>query len=262
MIRFVKVDGVEAENSALPQVNITPEGQAMGAVPGWAVMLDPTYIELPTGFSGETALNRASGRLVSATRDSTDPEKVEEDGLDFIRAYGDSYLQFLGDRDIDPERWSMVAVFKKDPDSTNRPRNFIVISEPGDTGEGISLSISHSTQSGRVIVYEYDENVENMPQRISADASLLDNELKLVIVTFSVDNGLKIYVDGELLAEEPDDRRPLTHGFEAGEYRLMRFFRGQWGMVGMLNTDLGAAENTGHRRAIEKFLMDNYSISA
>lgn len=259
MINYMKVNGVTLKDSALPQVTITPEGRAMGAAPGWAVMIDPAYITLPVGYSGDTALNRVSGRMISATQDGTFPEIVQENGNPMILAEGSNYLQTLGDADIDPEEWTVFSVIRGL--EVARARNFIVLSEPGDSGSGISLSISYSANSGELIVYEYDDNVSGMPQRLSVDAGFLDGSIKLVMVTFSVRDGLRAYINGELVGYEPNDRRPLTHGYQAGEYRMHRHFRGYYGMTGILNADLGKAENTGHRRAIEKFLMAKYGIS-
>lgn len=266
MIKFQKITGVSLQDSSLPKITISPEGQAMGAVPGWACMFDPEYITIPSSPEENSALNRSSGRFVLTGRgSSSSPEKVEEDGLPFIRAYGQDFLNMLGDRDVDPERWTVFAVIKNDPEDvtgSGRARNFIVLSEPGDTADGISLSVSYSNQTGNFIVYEYDDDVPNMPQRISVEAGLLDNELALVMATFSVENGIKAYVNGQLAGEEPDDKRPLTHGYNADQYRFFRLFRGQYGMAGILSADLGSPENEGHRRAIEKFLMNKYSISA
>lgn len=260
MIKYMKINGVTLKDSALPQVTLTPEGRAMGAAPGWAVMLDPTYISIPVGFSGDTALNRASGRMISATKDSTSPEIVQENGNPMILAEGNNYLQTLGDVDINPEEWTVFSVIKG-IEISGRPRNFIVISEPGNSDSGISLSISYSSQTGQLIVYEYDDDVSGMPQRLPVDAGLIDGSIKLVMVTFSVRDGLRAYVNGELMGHEPNDRRPLTHGYQAGEYRMHRKFRGYYGITGILNADLGKAENTGHRRDIEKFLMAKYGIS-
>lgn len=258
MINYMKVSGVTLKDSALPQVALTPEGQAMGAAPGWAVMIDPAYISLPVGNSGDTALNRASGRMISAIQDSTSPEIVQENGNPMLFTGEDNYLQTLGDVDINPEEWTVFSVIRG---LGTRPRNFIVISDPGDSDSGISLSISYSSNSGDLIVYEYDAHTRGMPHRLSFDAGLIDGSIKLVMVTFSVRDGLRAYVNGELMGHEPNDRRPLTHGYQAGEYRMHRLFRGYYGMTGILNADLGKAENTGHRRAIEKFLMAKYGIS-
>lgn len=260
MIKYMKVNGVTLKGSELPQVVLTPEGRAMGAAPGWAVMVDPAYISLPVGFSGDTALNRSSGRMVTATKDATSPEIVQENGNPMILADKDNYLQIQGDVDINPEEWTVFSVLKIA--SVSRPRNFIVISDPGNSDSGISLSISYSSQIGDLIVYEFDHNTTSQPRRLSVEAGLLDGSIKLVMVTFSVRDGLRAYVNGELMGYEPDDKRPLTHGYQAGEYRMFRFFRGYYGMTGILNADLGKAENTGHRRAIEKFLMAKYGISA
>lgn len=257
MIKYMKVSGVTLKDSELPQVTLTPEGRAMGAVPGWAFMIDPAYIPLPVGGSGDTAFNRVSGRMIFVDTGNS-PEIVQENGNPMILAEGDNFLQTLGDVDINPEEWTVFSVIRG---VDGRARNFIVLSEPGDSDSGVSLSISYSANSGDLIVYEYANDAGGIPQRLSAPAGLNDGSIKLVMVTFSVRDGLRAYVNGELVAYEPDDKRPLTHGYQAGEYRMHRRFRGYYGMSGILNADLGKDENTGHRRAIEKFLMSKYGIS-
>src|SRR5690625_2178281 len=57
MIRFLKLYGVDLGASSLPQVLRTPEGQAMGAIPGWSILADPSYMDVSEGSIRNRALS-------------------------------------------------------------------------------------------------------------------------------------------------------------------------------------------------------------
>ncbi|MGO3056994.1 MAG: hypothetical protein ACTID3_08690 [Halomonas sp.] len=259
MIKLIEVDGVSANSAALPVIQRTPEGEAMGAIPQWNTLIDPLYIGIPSDITPErTALDRAAGVMMEATRSQSPHIPYVSDML--MQCIDGTYLQMRGEVDINPNEWTVFATIR--PVVENRPRNFIVLSDPANSTDGISLSISYSAQTGDIVVYEYDTNESGQPQRLLVNAGLTDTQkTSLVMVTFSTTHGLKVFVDGVLLGAAPDDKRPLTRGYSAGQYNYFRLFRGAFGMSGSLNLDLGAPVNTSYRRAIERFLMTKYGIS-
>jgi len=59
MKRIIQLSGVSLpSNVNMPKVTRTPEGEAMGHVPGWAMLLDPDYI------NGGAPRNRARANEV------------------------------------------------------------------------------------------------------------------------------------------------------------------------------------------------------
>lgn len=264
MIRFLEVDGVRLADGPLPVIARTPEGRAMGHVPGWALMTDPDYVKVPDAATVEqrTVLDRVSGTKLLASRSVGETELITDpaSGQTLVHASGEdgTYLQWYGESDINPDRWTVWAVLAGEG---NRSRNFIILSDPGNSSSGISLSISYSMASGDLRIYEYDADTTGVPQRLSAPAGLNSGGLKLVMATFSIESGLKIFVNGELAAAAPEDRRALTRGYQAGGYRMFRLFRGRYGMAGILNLDLGAPQHVAYRQAVERFLMEKYVIA-
>ncbi len=81
------------------------------------------------------------------------------------------------------------------------------------------------------------------------------------MVTFSVTDGLRIFIDGVQIAAEPSDLRPLDNAYHAGEYTLLRSPDGEIGMMGILSTCLGTDDKAAERSAIFSFLMAKYGIT-
>lgn len=272
MKKFIKIDGVDFSDTPLPSVGITPEGEAMGYIPGWSFMADPDFLTIPGSSSpGElTTLDRVNGVMVPSQRSSPPiPEKTTINGQTFIDLVGgQAVLVYDPQVDINQDEWTIWAVLAP-TDESNAAANFIVggKGESGDFESGeISPALAYSQVTGNVVLYEwggFSSSSGNVgPTRILAEVGLdRDGETPaLVVATFSTALGLRIRVNGSLAASEPGDTRPFDAKFEADEYRCWRSFRGKQGMVGIIGNDLSKPENSGYRRAIEEFLMNKYGI--
>lgn len=260
MIRYQKVSGVNLENSnGLPTIKRTPEGIAMGAVPGWSMMYDPDYTGPDLYIRNRAVPNRLSPGLNAVGITSFD------NGTPAFLASDASTLRIEPQTgDVDPDRWSVFFVVQ-DYATTSGYRQNIIVPVAGSTLGEVCLNIAlNPYDNGRLVVYSTTSysSVETEAGRIGYDANLVSTSIspQLFIVTFSIENGLTIRRNGVQVAVEANDRRPLTAGFSKQEMRLFYGLRGKYGMTGVINTDLSATENAGHLRAIESFLLGKYGI--
>lgn len=257
MIKFSKMHDVHTSgNNTLPVIVQSAEGKAMAHIPGWASLFDPAHIAL--GERG--VLNRASGARITATTLRT-PEFFHDpaSGQPLIRLPADpeTSLHFAGDAPINPEAWSIWRVFRP---AAVPSRQYLVIDDHADEAinNELGLSIGYAPSSQNLTVYEYGRNQPGVPVRLSANLGAASRGLMLVMVTFSTREGLRIFDGGRLVASAPNDRRALVNGTR--DYRWNRYMRGDLGAWGHLNVDLGWAEHSGYRRAIEQYLIGKYSI--
>lgn len=260
MIRYQRISGVTLKDpTGLPGIEITPEGQAMGAVPGWSVFLDPSYSQDDPPF----IRNRAQPN-------GNDPLSLGE--FEYGEINGNTAFLMTNEAGgavhepqkgaIDPERWTVFFVCDDlvQTEPTQIPR---IIAPVDDGAGGIALNFGYNSTSTGIIVYEEVQFAPGNPTRLRYDPPtrlFLRESPSLIMATFSIERGINIFDGGELVESEPNDTRPLTVATGAGESRWLRFMRGKVGMCGLLNADLSAPENTGHRRSIERFLMDKYGI--
>lgn len=259
MIKYQKIQGVKlSEATSLPNIVRTPEGVAMGAVPGWAVLLDPAYVSI----SDNTVLNRARGVVSSADNTLTFNDLPSGHPAFFAGITGGSSspINIDGTADINPSAWTVIYVGRPQENDSFIPR--ICIPKSG-ASEVMSLNIGLAADTRSTNIYENSINVGGQPIRLSYEPSNNFSErdsATLLMYTFSEDRGLAIFDGGEKVAEDISDTRPLDFGTAAGEWGFGISLNGWHGLYGLLNIDLGAPENTGHRRSIEKFLMDKYDI--
>ena len=255
MIKYQKIQGVElTEVSSLPKIEQTPEGLAMGGIPSWVAFVDPNYVVESPGQVRNRAIPNAMG---SATSDvATGNFANGEISFDHTE---DPFNLTLPVNGIDNNTWS--AFFVANVEGGSGIQRIFRSSPTLEEGEGVGLNVAFNISGDRIIVYEPSDSSSGQTQRLSYTGGFDEiDRAQLFMVTFSTTHGLKIYVDGELVASEPGDKAPLTNGHEVSNLLMYRSTRGDYGMGGLLNIDLGASENTGHRRAIEKFLMDKYGI--
>lgn len=245
-----------AAGFTLPQPNnlsrivLTPEGKAMGGVPGWNTMIDPAYL-----VSG-SPLNRASGQLALVDGEAT--VGSFSNGEPAFTYSGASY-EIKPQNAISGSEWTLFSVL--DLSLTSGSFNLIIPTITVDGVSQIGLRAAVIGSTGNLFVYPGSGN--NDP-RLSTEGGLFNNRLTLVMITFSITAGLAIWSDGNLIATAPTDKRPLTAGISSDQWSLFRRNQvdsGRVGMTGILNTDMSLPENAGYRRAIERFLMTKYGIS-
>lgn len=257
MIKYQKVSGVTLDSSSgLPSITSTPEGLAMGSVPGWAVFIDPDYSD------GTSVRNRAIANTVPALSDPADFTQINGQTAFNLTEVNPSQIESPGG-DINPDRWTVFFVSSDTSEHPNTTRQHVVTPYVAASDVVcLHISVVNTTSAVAVTIYENSERSAGQPYRLAHENSGLDSsDPSLIMCTFSIERGLSIFKNGEMVADEPNDLRPLNYGTKGDEYAMMMYRLCKQGMAGILNTDLSAPENTGHRRAIEKFLMSKYGIS-
>jgi hypothetical protein len=260
MIRYQKLQGVNFDSStALTSIDITPEGKAMGAVPGWQMLIDPDY--MVSGAPRNRALPNSVTSSSRSINTGTFPNGQTSMKID---APTDGITTIMPqDVAFNKTAWSVFVVIREDAEMTMDTAFFrSITSAPSG-----SLSLRLGTSSTGVVGGDRSINVWEgttttrvayVPEKIFAGRTVLH------MVTFSIRDGLSIFTNGKKVSSNPDDKRPLDQGDGAGEWRM--FYSSNMvadvGMAGVLSIDLAQPENSGHRRAIERFLMEKYGIAS
>ncbi|MGP9696231.1 hypothetical protein ACT3UG_01330 [Halomonas sp. AOP27-A1-34] len=256
MIQFQTINGLSLNTpTSLPRIQRTPEGIAMGAIPGWSVFIDPAYAN-----SG-SARNRAQpNRVPMFSGDIIFTTINGKPGFNLTNDFPARLMGPIGG-EINPERWSVFFVTSEMSINTYESRQEI-ISPIEELSSGICLRITMTEFAGYAVsIYEHSNRSPGQPIRLSYENAALNSAApSLIMCTFSVENGLSIWRNGIKVAAAENDKRALTFATDRDDYEMFRFRRGKQGMTGLLNIDLNAPENAGYRRAIEKYLMGKYSI--
>lgn len=255
MMRYQKLQGVNLDSSTtLPSINITPEGKAMGAVPGWQMLIDPDYM-----VSGAPR-NRALPNSITLTNMPIDLGSFPNGQASLhIDTYANGTTAITPqDVAFNKDEWSVFAVVREDAEQTSHTTLFRSITDAPSGLLSVRIGISSMGSGRQFSVWEgtTTRRLVYPPEKPFAGRTVL------LMVTFSIRDGLSIFTNGEKVASNPDDKRPLDQGDGAGEWRFRSTaVTADVGMMGVLSIDLSQPENTGHRRAIEKFLMTKYGIS-
>ncbi|RUR51426.1 hypothetical protein [Vreelandella populi] len=252
MRRYQMLQGVRVPNSSLPSIEITAEGRAMGAIPFWNTMLDPNYV------SGGKVRNRAVKATLQENTDGTPPTFGEfPNGERAFSQIVTPLNRSAAATDMNPNRWTVFVVQRGD---ASAPASREVLRTVAGVGAGeFSPRMGINASGDRASIYKSSSDAA-LRLGYTPESNYL-NRTVLLMFTFSIERGLAIFENGELVASAPDDVQPLTAGYSAGEYAWHRQMAGLVGMAGLLDADLSAPENAGYRRAIERFLMTKYGIS-
>lgn len=228
----------------------------MGAVPGWVAYHDPDYA------SEEFSLNRAQG-----VNDVARFPLVFSEFGNGQKCFGEDIagpgFAINMNVSLNPNAWTAFHVIQPvDGGSGLGPAKLVRWNQAAQEGD-ITLDIGFNRVNiDPYIVYESptDPTSGSGETRLTYDGGLADRTIPtLMMTTFSIENGLQIFDNGSLVESATNDKRPLTQGLD-GDQSFFRNSRGRFGLAGILNTDLGAPENTGHRKAIERFVMQKYGI--
>lgn len=259
MIRFQTTQGVNFPGATgLPTITRTPEGRAMGAVPGWAMLLDPSYGTEQAGLR-----NRAK-RAAMAGHSALGPSAISlalasanMGGQDAVYIPDDGGARLQPNVAFNPDAWTFFAVMKP----RARPSSFLGMAWSVDGATGRAPKIGLTADATRFQVWE-NTDPANSATRISYNAgSPLTGIPRLFMATFSTREGMRLYLDGTEVARAPGANLPFSRGAGAGQWEVFYAGRGWFGMTGLLDIDLGWAEHAGHRRAIAGFLRQKYGLS-
>lgn len=254
MISYLRMHGVSINNPNAPRVQVTDEGLALGG-PDWSALIDPAYVD------GLKIVNRASGHVEDAvvTGGGADlPMGQFPNGeIAFAPENGNS-IRFNPNSDINPEEFSMFAVAMPEPSPT---RQQIVGTFLEPTAPLLAPVFGLTNGGNGLRFYPYGES--------SGDGRLVYNQTFsgtgvpwLLMITFSTRDGLRGFVNDSEVVTVPDDRRPLQARYQAGQWGIFQGIFGLYGMVGVLNSDLGQPENSERRLSMARFLIHKYGIPA
>lgn len=126
----------------------------------------------------------------------------------------------------------------------------------------LALISTSGTGQNEIIMYENTMREADQPRRVDYQTNLETTGPNLVQWNFSTRNGCSIYFNGQKVAENVDDKRPLDFGYTADELAMFLGMRGKIGITGGFNIDFSDAKNSGARRAIEAYCAWYYDIAA
>ncbi|MGO2241128.1 MAG: hypothetical protein ACTH5D_05155 [Halomonas sp.] len=259
MRNYIKLHGYEFSNSnGLPVVQEREEDTFIGNAPGWSLFSTPRY-EDSVSVSNNTVLNAVTG-ADSESRNGNIALGQFQNGQRSVRATDAAPVNYYQTVAINPDAWSFLAVIAPS-EGGGVPQYLVRHSTTDEVGDKTGLIIGWTGNTTEtLLVYKSFINASGNPVRLSHVMNLAQRSTPtLICVTFSTERGLSIFDNGVLVATAPDDKTPLDIDID-GPRNLMflQNTRGDYGPMGLLNTDFSAAENAGHRRAIEKFLMQKY----
>ena len=253
MPSFLKLSGVRLGGSG-PQIDTgTAEAAALGGVPGFNVWWEAEYSDA----TAETVLNRAQANRAIPAVDGFFPDTVTMGSGAAFDATDLAPLVLAPNRPIRPDEWTFLVVVKPITDTSRQ----IFVKPTTDVG-ATAMQIGLISTGHTVYVYETGTGGSGQPVRLEYRGDFEQRAgASLIMVTFSTRDGLKIWDGGTLAASDAADTAPLTLGYGAGEWDMMRFVRGQIGMSAIFDVDLGKAENALHRAALTDWLVAKYDVT-
>lgn len=255
MKRIITLTGVTVNNDTLPRVSASDEERTLASVPGLIA-----WIQAGSKFETESGAlrDRASGDFLSpASSNGRFSQASFPNGAAALQ-FPDPSTRYRGAKSKVPlDRWSVVFVAKNDASG----RVSELISAPFAMAPGErSLRLGFESDGGLRCWEGVGQARWTVPDQGWS------SEPKLIVVTFSLEYGFQIFVNGVKVAEYTSNK-PLTYGDwqigAQGEGTGVQGtgFHGLLGHLMLFSSDLGAVENTGYRRAIENILMTHYGIS-
>ena len=262
MIKYEQLENISLNTSTLGKLTLTEEGKALGHIPGWKMLVDPAYRSNGTKGLRNRAL---PGNFLVGTEDIVD--KTFQNGAAGFSSTSVGYSNApLANFNINPTEWTYFGVLEA---SVVTNTSFLARSIMGPGGDEVGLYI-FITASGALAIDSKQPAPPYVYRLRSKDWVLGQSAgAKLLMITFSVEKGLKLYINGGLSAENTTDTQPLTASLvAAGAFRLFQQTPSDlenpivFGNQGFLDIDLSKTENIGYRKQIERFMKTKYGIAA
>ncbi len=263
MIKFKEIQGLQLENTAnLQKIERTDEGRAIGHIPGWKYLIDPSYA------NGVEVRNRciANSKSIASRAVTTvisDSNKLFNITNEALRIDCDKNVS------INASEYSMFAVLSVTESTSARPlwvfRGNTTSTESNSVENVPNLAIS--SNGGQLSVFSkiIDNSYDGM---VAAGLRLatfpLNRNIKsspglsLILLSFSEGLGFTASQDGETLG---NIQSSATLRNELNNFSSFREIRGTAGMCGILDIDLHKAKNTTYRKQLEQFLMKKYNLT-
>ncbi|MBV1865619.1 MAG: hypothetical protein KUG74_14460 [Rhodobacteraceae bacterium] len=254
MRNFFKLHGVSlsAANN-LPQIALTDTDKAIGSIPGWLGFWDPANInaeKIPNGVTN--ALHSAAASIPTGTLN----------GHPVLNLTDANSTSVLPDVAIPQTEFSFFGVVAPIIDTSEMN---IAVWDAADLGTAGARGFRFGIQDDLnecYVAFDGTQSANPVERRVIryTPATSFVGRTVLLMATFSIDEGWRIFENGVEVVSEPTEKDPLNAAYLAGEWRLYSYGRGKFGEAGLLDIDLGKAANAGYRRAIENLFMTKYAI--
>lgn len=247
MIPYLKLDTVVP--GATPS-DISPDelDKSIGYIPGWKALLDPDYLV------GGGVLNRASGGVINPPTPWTSSNiGILPNGKTAFRISTNTNNRLISDVSINPTAWSVFFLINETSVSPSGSRD--LIAPEVLTGAGIALRVAIRT-TRQISIYP---TAATTPRLTVAASAVPASQTFLLMCTGSVEQGLRIFINGVQVAQDATKTEPLNDQISPGQYSFYRNNSGSGDLLasltGLIDGDMGKAENAGLRRSIERTLM-------
>lgn len=258
MITYQRIN-TELNDQSLATYVPTPEGLAMGNAPNWALLLDSDYI------TTTEMRNRVVKNSLVPLHYSTATVTTKTVGSNTLfTAASQLVLRASPSVALSQTEWSVVFVAQPKA-RTGGVKHGIVTGISSSTALGKTINVGFSAGTGAIIVSKYGSvNDTDRLLSYSKTTGAYSDALNVFVVTFSTTNGLAIRVNGVLKASNTDaaSKAACTAQMGEGEWAAFNSAEGDYGMLGILNSDLSDAKNKPYLDSIEQFLLNKYSVVA
>ncbi|WEH89777.1 hypothetical protein [uncultured Acinetobacter sp.] len=238
----------------------TQEGQAIGNITGWEMLLDPNYVNI----AAKTVLNRCKYKS-TAVCDGTTVVNIGQfaNTQKAFETTDTNQTRLNPNIPFPADNWSVVFVAKPTV-KTDSNMNTIVTANTGSPTDVDKYrpKIGFTPSTNNLAIMLGSALAQNETRLTYASPTPLSNETAVYIVTGSSKNGLAIYKNGVKVASSTTDnaKKLLNDQIGAGEWHVLRGARGLFGYVGLLSIDLNDNANKGFRDQINQFLMSKYGV--
>lgn len=264
MTRFYqKITGLA--NVSGPSVGLLPEDEALGYIPDWALFLDPDYL-VGTGAGGGLYNRVDNARLTNRASETGAAAAVPVgvlpgSGLPAFAPSSSAVMSITSPVPINRDRWTFFTVGQYE--TSGNSQHLAVSMEANVAADpGINPRVGATPSANELVVWTYGAyGDQSERRRIGSGALLLTSRVSLLLWSFSIERGLTLRANGAEVKRAANDRRPLTAGYLANQWRLFAFMRGKFGMTGLINRDLTSPENAAHLASLEGFMMQRYSLT-
>lgn len=246
---------LDISNSNADAVKYTPtaEGKAFGNTPGFVAFLDPNYASIEKGV-----LNRVNNQDFWLSSTGNMPLSTFANGEKCFAPTKDTLIQIRPKANFPQSDWSVFFVAQAVEGPSQAEGGLMQAIVTGDSSADYTPALRFF-RSGEGFAVMKSGGLSDGTRRLTLSDAAVKNVTKVYVVTFSVKNGLSIYVNGVKRASVAD-ANVIANDYLAGKWSIMRGFMGKAGMIGILSIDLNDATNDAYRNNITNFLMQKYSV--
>jgi hypothetical protein len=254
MIPYLVLNGLKTSTDR-PTFTLRPEDEAMGHIPGWELLVDPDFA------NDNGALNRVTAKTLaidSSPNFGTPLGTFSGGETAFTPADGD-YVSYNPALAFPQTAWSVV--FAARPEVRVSSFNNVITPKSSHSNPEIAPRIGFNPAATSFRVLQNGLNGDATARLSYTPGTDFSTRDTLLMATFSTRDGLRIFENGVEVAADDTDTDVFTAGYGSGQWNILSYGRGKFGMIGILSIDLGWAENKVFRDAITEFYLDKYDIT-